>query len=467
MLYDDQQPIISSKMRTYRGFFISFVILVIIFVPPSIVRKNDANNYSRLNKPSPHCIIVHGDSVCENPSIDQGRSYNNVNIDISYCFFTRTLVYSDDDGSGGVIRVAMSSKLMNISSSMFYNCACSNGEGAIFFESSNLYLRKICANGCSATNYQFGFLKGLEHNRIEFLSVTNCSYKESGLYSSRIESGEMILDNTNFSMNKALEGSSFLISNPTSFTSIHCTVSNNKAGSGKSISFNMNSGNMSYANIVGNNSPFSGVVYVHFGSANMMYCIFTMNQDYLFNINSGSLILSCSIIDHVQTSFSTKLNVSTENSNLFTSTNTYSLQFFNSHFCNTDFPERTIEETLMRTIEETLMRTIVDTPEKTLDTTIENTKVETLINTPEMTLDTTIENTKAETLINTPENTIDGDNKGMSSIMVFLTVVLSIGMITGLAFGILFLVKNNQDTSHPSESIPGPQGTNQNENKEI
>ena len=108
-------------------------------------------------------IICNVGLGCENESIDQGRSYvdKNINIsncfyqgrsyvdkniNISNCFFSRSSSYS---GDGGVIYVNVGSYSMNVNYSMFYNCVCSSHGGVIYFDSSNSYLRMICANSCS------------------------------------------------------------------------------------------------------------------------------------------------------------------------------------------------------------------------------------------------------------------------------------------------------------------------------
>jgi len=43
-------------------------------------------------------IIWDGGVGCEKESIDQGRSYVDKNINISLCFFERSLTYSGDGG---------------------------------------------------------------------------------------------------------------------------------------------------------------------------------------------------------------------------------------------------------------------------------------------------------------------------------------------------------------------------------
>jgi len=295
-------------------------------------------------------IICNVGLGCESESIDQGRSYVEKNINISNCFFSRSSSYS---GGGGVICVYGSSYSMNINYSMFYNCVCSSYGGAIYFSSSNSYLRMLCANSCScgASSYgHFAYIQPSQINQVEYLSISNCSHTISGYYSIRLDYGNQRVDNTNSSMNNAYRVSGIRFSSPSSFASSHCTFSNNKVSDYICIHFTSASGtiSISYANIVHNNSPSYGVVYVEGeGSINMMYCIFQNNQDSLFCVYSGSLEVSHSFLDH-SASFSTSTSVSTSNNNSFTNIITYQLQFFNSLYCNADItlstPMSTIEQ---------------------------------------------------------------------------------------------------------------------------
>jgi len=275
---------------------------------------------------------------CENENIDQGRSYVEKSINISFCFFSRYLEYS---GHGGVIYVSASSYSMNINYSMFYNCACSNYGGGIHFISSNSCLKMLCAKGCSAFNRHFAYLIASQMNQVEYLSVSNCSHTTSGYESIGLSSGHQRVDNTNSSMNNAIQGSGTYLSNPSSFTSLHCTFSNNKVSDCICLLFSSTSGtiSMSYANIVHNNSPTQyGVIYVTgAGSRKLMFCIFQNNQNYLFCIFEGSLEVSHSFIDH-SGSFSTSTPFTTSNNNSFTNRITYQIQFFNSLHCNADIP---------------------------------------------------------------------------------------------------------------------------------
>jgi len=245
---------------------------------------------------------------------------------------------------------------------MFYNCVCSGDGGAIYFYSPNSYLRMICANSCSASGYHFAYLSAYQVNQVEYLSVSNCSHTTSGYYSILLYTGDQRVDNTNSSMNNAERRSGIGISSPSTFTSSHCTFSNNKVSYWICIGFYSESGtiSMSYANIVHNNSPSYGVVHVEGAFPQMMYCIFKNNQNTLFCVYGGSLEVSHSFIDHSASSFSTSRAVSTSNNNSFTNTITYQLQFFNSIHCNTDIPliQRSLEETLRETLKETQRETV-------------------------------------------------------------------------------------------------------------
>jgi len=288
---------------------------------------------------------------CPNEFIASGRSYVDVNIDISNCYFIRYSTFTA--GKGGIIYVSASSYSMNINYSMFYNCACSSWGGAIYFSSSNSYLRMICANSCSCGTCfsggcncgHFASLSASQMNQVEYLSVSKCSHTTSGKESISLYSGNQRVDNTNSSMNNAERVSGIDISSPSSFTSSYCTFSNNKVKYNTCIYFSSTSGtiSMSYANIVHNNSPsldiFSGgVVYVSgTGSRKMMYCIFKNNQNTLFFVYEGSLEVSHSFIDHTGT-FSYKTSVSTSTNNSFTNRITYQLPFFKLLYCFADNP---------------------------------------------------------------------------------------------------------------------------------
>ena len=339
-------------------------------------------------------IICDVGSGCEYESIDQGRSYIDKNINISNCFFSRISLYN---GDGGVINVNGGSYSMNVNNSMFYNCIANN-YGAIYFYSTNSYLRMICANRCSASWFHFVYLKTSQMNQFEYISVSKCTESNPGYYSFGLSLGNQNVDYTNSSMNNAFWGSGIYTWSPSSYNSSYCTFSNNKVSDKYCICLGSTSGiiYMSYANIVYNNSPSHGVVYVWgSGSRKMMYCIFHNNQNNLFFVESGSLEVSHSFISH-SGSFSISTAVSTSINNSFTNIITYQLQFYNSHYCNTDIllPQRTIVESPIRSLQETIGRTNEETSKMTFERTIDQTIRETLINT----IDQTIRETPKETI---------------------------------------------------------------------
>ena len=343
-------------------------------------------------------IICNVGLGCESESIGKGRSYYNKNINISDCLFSRSSSYS---GNGGVIYVYGGTYSMNVNYSMFYNCVCSSYGGAIFFSSSYSSLRMICANSCSCgDSYEghFAYLQASQVNQVEYLSVSNCSHSTSGWFSIRLIYGYQRVDNTNSSMNNAVRVSSICIWSPSTFTSSHCTFSNNKASSHICIYFESYSGtiSMSYVNIVHNDSPSFGVVYVSgAGSRKMMYCVFKNNHNYLFCVFQGSLEVSHSFIYH-SASFSTSTAASTSNNNSFINTITYQLQFFNSLHCNADIPlpQRSLEETFRMTYE----RTINQTSRETIINTLNESPMNTLEQSPINTIDQTIRETLKETI---------------------------------------------------------------------
>ena len=353
---------------------------------------------------------------CESQNINQGRSYNNINISISDCFFSRSSSYT---GNGGVIYINIASISMSISISMFHNCVCSENGGAIFFEGSESFLRMICAQSCSCGIYkegQFAYILTLDSNQMEYITISNSSYQVAGYHSMYLYKGSQRVENTNSSMNNAREGSGITLS-LTPYTCIFCTFSNNKVNDHRLVSITGYSGNFSYSNIVHNKSPTNGVVYVGAGEHTMLYCIFHSNQNTLFHVAGGSLEILHSFIDHSSTSFSISTSVITGINNTLTNVITYEIPFFKSHYCNAEIPlpMKTIEETPMGTIDETPMNTLEETPmgtfEETPMDTLENTPMGTLEETPMGTIDETpmdtLEETPMDTLENTPMDTLE------------------------------------------------------------
>ena len=349
---------------------------------------------------------------CENESIAQGRAYFNKNIGISYCFFSRSSIFS---GDGGVIYVNSGSLSMNVNSSVFYSCFCSSKGGAIDFMSANSYLRMVCANKCIASSqFHFAHIIASQNNQLEYLSLSYCPDISSGKNPLYLESGNQRIENTNSSMNNDTQYSGIRIWTPNSFTSSFCTFSNNRVSGYTCIYLYSISGTISmlFAIIVHNNSPILGVVYVDgVGSRKMMYCIFRNNSNNLFYIGSGSFEVSHSFIDHSPSSFSLPSGIN----NSLTYRMTYQIQFFNSLHCNADIPliqstidqsqKKSIQETYSQTKQDTLRMTLFRTIDQTIRKTQKNTEKPTPLITVKATPMITVKVTPMITLKETPMNT--------------------------------------------------------------
>jgi len=277
---------------------------------------------------------------CENENIDQGRSYLDILLDISNCFFSRSSLYT---GSGGVIYVSGGSYSMNVNKSMFYNCVCSENGGAIHFNSPYSYISMICAHKCSASWYHFAYLYTSQVNQVEFLSISNCSHTIFGYYSIRLRSGNQKFDSTNSSMNNADQNSGVGIFSPSAYSSTYCTFSNNKVSHSICLNFysDSNAVLMIYSNIVHNNSPYgNGIVFIEgAGPKKIMNCIFKDNHNFLFCVSEGALEVLHSFIDHSSLSLSSRTEVATVTNNSFISRITYQIHFFNTLHCNTDISQ--------------------------------------------------------------------------------------------------------------------------------
>jgi len=241
-------------------FMIVFHFLHLLKFPLTSVKKQDGEYFDDIILY--HNNIIFGVGIeCKNTNMSQERSCYDDNVSISDSFFTRITQFS---GNGGAIFVSDSTRSVSIAKSMFYYCSCSSTGGALYFEIANSILRMICANRCSASNYQFAYLVASQMNQVVYTSVSNCSHTTDGYYSIYLQSGNQRFDNSNSSMNKAYQVSGIIIWYPSSFTSSQCTFSNNKVSSYICIYFYYNSGIMSYANIINNDSPAQyGVVCVN------------------------------------------------------------------------------------------------------------------------------------------------------------------------------------------------------------
>jgi len=182
--------------------------------------------------------IMVTNSLCVSETINNGVSYNEVDILISDCSFSRL---SPISGNGGVIYVCTQFHSMYVSYSTFYNCMAYWG-GAIYFYSTNSSQKMVCAFGCNSERYHFAFLSAQENNILSYLSVSRCSSIADYEYSLSFDAGIQKANNLNCSMNNAKKFSGIGIENVYTFTGSYCTFSNNFASEDSCIIFHRNSG---------------------------------------------------------------------------------------------------------------------------------------------------------------------------------------------------------------------------------
>ena len=114
----------------------------------------------------------------------------------------------------------------NINNSMFYSCLCSSYGGETYYVSTNSYLRMICANGCSSSQYHNAYLQVSHINQVAYLYKSFCSNTTFGSNSLYVYLGNQSIQQKNSSMNNANQISGIGIQTPSSFISLHCTFSN-------------------------------------------------------------------------------------------------------------------------------------------------------------------------------------------------------------------------------------------------
>jgi len=282
--------------------------------------------------------------LCKDEQISQGRSYSNEKIEVSDCFFCRSLVYSQN---GGVIYVNGGSLSMIVISSMFHNCKTNPGSGgAIFFSSLNIKLCDICAHQCSSTNYHFGYFASINNNELESISINYCSQTKTGAYCITVQSGNQRSMRNNCSGNSALNYCGIAYKSPVDLYSSFCTLYNNYAENQICLLLSPCHGSILFTNIIKNTCPSgNGVVFSSDGLVKMDYCIFDLNQNLLFTVSSGSLVLSHCFISHSGiVSKNTALDLT--NNNSMTKHPTYVHKHFNSYYCIAFIPneEPTIQK---------------------------------------------------------------------------------------------------------------------------
>jgi len=272
---------------------------------------------------------------CINQDIDKGRSYDKhqttETIQIINCFFLR---HSEQNFFGGVIYVSDGTYDIILESCMFANCSSSERGGAIYVNTQNFEMQKVCANGCYASNYQhFAFVESKKKNYIEYLSFSYCSPRKIGEVSVGLSLGNQIFDNVNCSMNNAQRISGLSSFSSNSLSSSGSTFVSNSVSSGTIVQSSQKPGTITFANFINNFSPSYGIItVVDYGSLSLMYCIFKQNQKDLFCISIGSIEVSDSFISHAGYTTLTR-------NNSLTDYPSYEMKYYKTYFCDEQTPQ--------------------------------------------------------------------------------------------------------------------------------
>jgi len=287
------------------------------------------NKFYRINGKNDFDFFLLNKESCINEGIEEGRSYIETTIAVSNCNFYRTKTL---DGNGGIIFVNSSSFSMDISFSMFFNCSCSGEGGVIYFNSKSSLLKMVCASDCNAIYHNFGLIQTINHNYVEFFSISSCYKNFLGEFSNTLSKGNMTVLKNNCSMNSNDQCSGYGLLNPIGFELSYCTFSNNSVKRKCCLVFLAAIGIINYCNIAHNNSPSYGIISVLNGYISLGYCIFSNNNNTLFYCEPGSIEVSHSYIYHSGLVFGNS-SVITKNNNSFTQISTYLYEFLGSKYC--------------------------------------------------------------------------------------------------------------------------------------
>ena len=252
-----------------------------------------------------------------------------------HCFFNRI---NTINSNGGIIYSSYPEKKLKVKSCIFYICSCDGQGGAIYFVGyNNIELLKICVNDCFASYAQkFAIIYSKLNNSHNLISITNC-YKNNGCWDLLfLDGGNITLSYYNSSNNKNRECSGVGIHSPEKIQSIYCSIIDNYVSHERIIYIIYNEMNeLSYYNIINNNSPKDGIVMIQSGKCILNNSILLNNQDTLFYSNGKLEIYNCKI-NHLNQLFFGDIitnNLDFTNNNK----NTIIIYHYSTKYCYADY----------------------------------------------------------------------------------------------------------------------------------
>jgi len=247
---------------------------------------------------------------------------------------------------GSVTYISNSSLQVSIKQCLFMSCVSEGRGGAIYIVSSNSFLvDKTCAYSCySMGNFfgQFAYImlkSGVDHC-FSFISLIKCAPNRNNCNASiHMYDGSQRFLNNNITNNHGYQSSGGYFCYSNGLDCRFCTFSGNTVQNG--IIFELiggiNSRVFSMCNIVNNISPSKGIISTRTDTVSNIFseCIFYNNTNILAYSLEGSVTLNMCLIDHPAGSLSTgSVQI---NSMIPASSKSYSLSFFSTALCFTEF----------------------------------------------------------------------------------------------------------------------------------
>ena len=255
----------------------------------------------------------------------------NQNININNCLIS--FIYSS--GNGGAIYINSSIYSLNINDTTFYQCISTSGHGgAIYFENGFIIqLFRICALYCksnSGNHYQFAYLQTNNNQLLDLISISKCYNNTVGYTTLFLIFGNQSLSNINISYNSNIAHSGISHVPSSILFSIYCTLYNNTVSFYNCIYLNSETGTISKSNIISNNSPSYGVIFVDsVGNYILTECIFDKNQNVLLYISGKLTLHNCFIL-----SGSSIISGIVSNSIIYKITNYYQHTIYSTFYCS-------------------------------------------------------------------------------------------------------------------------------------
>ena len=301
---------------------------------------------------------------------DNQRAIYNENINLLNCIFNRMII----NGKGGAISIDNAPCSINLESSNFFECKCTEKGGAIYFlNGQDVKIDKVCAILCMAGNGysgHYGFFQFLtnSYSFVSYLTVTKCSNSFNGYSPIEKNNGNLKLQNINFSRNQCLDYSINYITYQQSLLIKFSNFVGNEASQSDSRNFcflkGKNSQILEYSNIIANKAVF--ILFFDIDPSSF----YLRNSIIQYNLASEGLffqysrvaylyILDCVIIHSGSYSggYTGYISISPYIENKFT--NTYSLVHYQTQFeinnnkiiciAQNPIPDRTPIQTIIET----------------------------------------------------------------------------------------------------------------------